>query len=139
MDPNFTPAMAHLGRIYSVKGMYDEAFAVFERLRTIDSEYYNLDMMVAYAHARAGNREESLRILDRLTALADTQQGNAFEIGVLHAGLGNFDEAFEWIEKGIENRQFPVVLMDATTMLDDLRNDPRFEEMRRKIHLPPAE
>ncbi len=135
MDPDFTPALAHLGRIFAVKGMLTEAFAVFDRLRAIDSEYFNLDMMTSYAHAKAGNREESRRILDGLLALADTQKGNAFEIAVLYGALNENDSAFEWFDRALKNREFTMVLLDATIMIDELREDPRYDELKKRIGL----
>jgi TolB-like protein/tetratricopeptide (TPR) repeat protein len=135
MDASFLPALAHLGRIYVARGKYDEAFAEFEKIRAIDSEYFNLDVMLAYANAKAGKREESIRILEEMTSLYGTQKGKAHEIGFVHAGLGNDDEAFEWFDRAVENREFGAVLLNSTIMLDDLREDPRFEDLRRKIGL----
>ena len=45
------------------------------------------------------------------------------------------DEAFEWIERGIENREFSAVLLDVAIWLDDLRADSRFEQLRRQMGL----
>jgi len=135
MDPNFTPAHAHLGRIYAAKGMYDEAFAEFETLQAIDSEYFNLDMMLGYTYGKAGRREEGRQILEKMLALSHTQKGTAFEVAMVHLGLGNTDEAFEWLEKSAENRGFGIILLDVNIWLDDLRGDPRFEALRKKIGL----
>ena len=135
MDPDFGPAMAHLGRIYSVSGRLSEAFDTFDRLREIDSEYFNLDMMIGFAHARAGNIEEGSRILDRLIAQADSPMGNAFEIAILCGALGDYDSAFEWFDRAVENRQFPVVLLHVNIMMDELREDPRYGELKKRVGL----
>jgi len=136
MDPNFTPARAHLSRIYAAKGMYDEAIAELEAIQAIDSEYFNLDVMLGYAYAKMGRRAESEQILKKLLALEDTQKRKAHEIGFVHVGLGNIDEAFEWFEKSIENREFGAVLLDVQIWLDDVRKDPRFDTLRKKMGLP---
>jgi TolB-like protein/Flp pilus assembly protein TadD len=136
MDPDFAPALAHLGRVYTAKGMFQEAFAAFDRLRALDSEYYNLDMMVGFTHAKSGNIKKGWEILDGLIAMAETQKGNAFEIAVLCAGLDDFDSAFEWFDIALENRQFPIVLLEPTIMLDDIRKDPRYASLRKRIYQP---
>ncbi len=135
MDPNFVPAHAHLGRIYAAKGMYDKAIAEFETIRAIDSEYFNLDMMLGYTYAKAGRLEESRQILKEMLAHRNTQKGEAFGIAFVHVGLGNIDEAFEWLEKSVENREFAIILLDVQLWLDDLRSDPRFDALRKKIGL----
>jgi TolB-like protein/Tfp pilus assembly protein PilF len=135
MDPNFTPAHAHLGRIYAAKGMYDEAIAEFETIRAIDSEYFNLDLMLGYTFAKMGRREVSQQMLEELSAHRDIQKAKAFEIAFLHVGLGNEDEAFVRLEKSIDNREFAAVLLNVHIWLDDLRRDPRFETLRKRIGL----
>ena len=135
MDPHFMPAHAHLGRIYTAKGMYEEALAEYEIIQAIDSEYFNLDMMLAYTYAKMGREEDSRRILDKMLSLSNTQRGKAFEIGLVYAGLGDIDEAFEWFVKAVENREFAVLLLDVQIWMDDLRSDPRFEKLRRRINL----
>jgi serine/threonine protein kinase/TolB-like protein/Tfp pilus assembly protein PilF len=135
MDPNFSPAHAHLGRIYVAKGMYEEALAEFEIIRTIDREYFNLDVHFGYTYAKMGRHAESRRILEKMLAIKDTQKGKASEIGIIYEGLGERDEAFAWFEKSIENREFGAVLLNIALWLDDLRRDPRFDELRKKIGL----
>jgi serine/threonine-protein kinase len=135
MDPNFIPAHAHLARVYTAKGMYEEAMAEYEVISELDSAYFNLDVMMAYTYAKMGNRAESQRILDRLLARKDTQRGKAFEIAVVYTGLGDHDRAFAWIEKAVENREFGVILLSVTVMLDDLRSDPRYDMMLKKLGL----
>jgi TolB-like protein/Tfp pilus assembly protein PilF len=135
MDPDFMPAIAHLGRMYAAKGMFDEAFAEYEKIRRIDSEYFTLDVMMAYTLAKAGRREESRRILDKMLALSDTQKGKAHEIAFIYVGLGDYDEAFVWFDRAIENREFGVVLLSVQIWLDDLRSDPRMEARLEKLGL----
>jgi serine/threonine-protein kinase len=133
MDPDFTPAIAHRARVLAAKGMYDEALAELEKLEAIDSEYFNLDQMLGYIYAKMGRIEESRQILEEMLANADMQKEQAIGIAFAHVGLGNADEAFKWFERSVENREFGMVLIDVQVWLDDLRDDPRFEALRRKI------
>ena len=61
--------------------------------------------------------------------------GLAVGIALLYSGLGDIDKAFEWLEKAVENREFGIVLIDVHIWMDDIRRDPRFEALRRKIGL----
>ena len=133
MDPDFIPAHAHLGRIYTHKEMYDEAFAEYEIVHRLDSEWFNLDVMMGYALAKVGRIEESRKILDKILASIGTQQGKEHEAAIIYLGLGDLDKAFEHYEKAIGNREFGVVLLDVQLWGEGMRADPRYEELRKKI------
>lgn len=50
-----------------------------------------------------------------------------------HAALGEKDKAFAELEKTYENREFYLVLLKVDSRFDSLRDDPRFQELLRKI------
>jgi hypothetical protein len=53
------------------------------------------------------------------------------------AGLGDKDAAFDWLTRAYNDRSYILVVhFNTDARLDSLRNDPRFEELRRKINLP---
>jgi Flp pilus assembly protein TadD len=73
------------------------------------------------AYARAGRREEAVRQLERLERHQREGYGVSYEIAIVHAALGQMDEAC-------------VALRDALTdhspTLNWLRLDPRMESVR---------
>ena len=135
MDPDFIPAYAHLGRIYTHKGMYDEAFTQYEIVQELDSEWFNLDVMLGYTLAKVGRIDESKKILDKILASIDTQKGKQHEVALIYLGLGNLDKAFEHFEKAIDNREFGAALLGVMLWHEDMRADPRFKELRKKMGL----
>jgi len=55
----------------------------------------------------------------------------------LYGDLGNFDEAFKWLEKAYAERCSWLVMMNVDdNMYGSLRVDPRFKEMVRRVGLP---
>jgi hypothetical protein len=64
----------------------------------------------------------------------------ASDMARIYMGLGEKDKAFEWLEKGYEER---VVFGDATNdikvdpIFDPLRSDPRFADLLRRMNLQP--
>jgi hypothetical protein len=56
-------------------------------------------------------------------------------IAIIYAGLGDRDDAFVWLDRAIENREFGAVLLDVQIWLDDLRSDPRYEARLKKLGL----
>ena len=55
---------------------------------------------------------------------------------MLHAALGEKDEAFAALNKAYENREFILVSLKVDTRLDTLRDDPRFQALLRRVGLP---
>jgi len=54
----------------------------------------------------------------------------------LYAGLGQKDEAFEWLETAYEARSWEVVQLKLDTQLDPIRDDPRFKDLLRRMNFP---
>ncbi len=53
-----------------------------------------------------------------------------------HAELGNKDKAFAELNKAYENRKSYVTLLKVDPRLDPLRDDPRFQELLRRVGFP---
>ena len=54
---------------------------------------------------------------------------------MLYAGLGEKDEALSWLEKAYEERADGLTWLNVDPMLDDLRPDPRFQKLVKRIGL----
>ena len=64
------------------------------------------------------------------------QGGEAGAIGVLHAGLGQLDEAFEWLHRAAKKRSWILFDLKVSPWFDPLRSDPRYEDLLRQMNLP---
>lgn len=54
---------------------------------------------------------------------------SAYDIAVVHAGLGDSTPAFEWTMKAVEQRHFFIGRLNVHPRLDGLRKDPRFDAL----------
>ena len=59
-----------------------------------------------------------------------------FTMASLYARLGQKDEAFAWLEKGYEGRDYQMTELNVRPEMDSLRSDPRFAELVRRVGLP---
>ena len=59
-----------------------------------------------------------------------------YHVAVAHAGLGQTDEAFEWLEKGYDRRDVWLLELAVESGFDPLRSDPRFDDLLRRIGFP---
>jgi TolB-like protein/Tfp pilus assembly protein PilF len=136
LDPGYFLARAELGLAYTQKGMPQEAIVELMGLDLGKGHPWNRGVL-GYAHAKAGQTVEARRVLEELKKLAESRYGCAFPIVRIHAGLGEKDEAFKWLQKACDERDPHVIWIKIDPTLENLRSDPRFAEILKEMRLPP--
>ena len=91
---------------------------------------------LGYAYAVTGRREEAQKALDQLNELYKHKYVPVVDMARVYAGLGENDKAFQWLEKGSEDR-FTVVTTIMDPRFDPLRSDPRWTDLLRRMNLQP--
>jgi adenylate cyclase len=89
---------------------------------------------LAFALAKGGEREEAEAILDRLKKRAG-EGGSTFNVAIVYAGLGNMDETFAWLNRAVDDMSFMSTGFTILPVLDDVRKDPRFDLLSRRLRL----
>jgi len=139
LDANYVPAHRTLGMTYGEKSPHKEAIAEFERALAISPGNINVLSDLGYIYAMAGRRADVQKVLDQLNDLSKQKYVAAGFRALIYVGLDK-DKAFEWLEKGYEER---LVVGDATNdikvdpVYDPLRSDPRFTDLLRRMNLQP--
>jgi TolB-like protein len=129
--PPLRRAVVVAARSYAEKGMFSEAVEV---LRPQAQAGDPLTMaFLGHTLARAGRREETHRILADLQARQQRTGAGAFEIAIVYAGLEEFDQAFAWLDRSVDDFSLGVTIMDPA--FEDLRRDPRFERLSQRLGL----
>ena len=59
--------------------------------------------------------------------------------GMLYAQLGDGDQAIAWLEKAYETHDGLLFLLKVHPLLDPLRDDPRYEDLVRRMNFPENE
>jgi DNA-binding winged helix-turn-helix (wHTH) protein/tetratricopeptide (TPR) repeat protein/TolB-like protein len=159
IDPGATMYMEHRGRILYYARRYDEAIAQFQQVIDLDdqmnqpyaglSRVYEIKGDYAAAYQFFLKREERSPRKDRLeiyqkvyeTAgwigvrreLAESLEYNFFDLARLYALQGEKDAAFESLNKSVEKREWFIVTLNVEPAFDSLRDDPRFDELLRRV------
>jgi hypothetical protein len=60
-----------------------------------------------------------------------------YEIALVYAGTGEKGEAFAWLEKSFVARDKGLTYLKIDPCLDPLRSDARFQDLVRRVGLPP--
>lgn len=83
----------------------------------------------------SGRTAEARAIAGDLTRRAATESVSPFFIALVHAGLRDLDQAFAWLEKACAERSGSVRYLKVEPRLDPLRDDPRFDDLMRRVGL----
>jgi tetratricopeptide (TPR) repeat protein len=135
MDPDFSPAYFHMAIVYVGLKKYDLAIEYFKKVRAMTGDFFDIIGALGYTYAKSGQKEEALSELKKLEELAKNQDTRASEFCLIHTGLGNNDQAFEWLDIACKNHEFGVVVFGPESELwfEDLLPDPRFKEFLTRI------
>ena len=136
LEPDFAVAHLELGRSLLVLGRPLDAVGELERATQLFGE--GSTMPIAYlarAQAESGRRREAVRTLEQLRALSRERYVPAFNIAMGYMGLGDTDNAFDWLTKACEERFYSMVFLNVDPAFDAVRGDPRFAELARCVGL----
>jgi hypothetical protein len=97
------PGMVGLGHVYAVSGQPERA------------------------HEILGT------ILQREKTKTKTKTRSTTALAIVYAGLKDRDHALEWLEKGYEERYEGLLFIKVHFFYDNLRSDPRFADLLRRV------
>lgn len=75
-------------------------------------------------------------MLEGLGHLSATRYVSPYSVALVHAGLGNRDQALAWLDKAYAERSDYMPYLRLEPMLDGLRSDHRFTALVRRVGLP---
>ena len=136
LDPKFTTAYWGLGLSYQQKGMMKESLLALEKARELSPRSVNIAASLGNAYAVSGDRSKARAILDELQRQAKQKYVSAFQMALIHVGLGENDEAIRWLEQAYDERATLLTYVGSDPRFDPLREDPRFRALIRRIRLP---
>jgi len=134
-SPNFSYAHLALARAYGLKGMYPEALAEMQKALELDPDSSDKGWM-GFLIARSGKRDEALSILNDLKQKAGRGYIPNDGIAVIYLALGNKQEALDYLEKHMVDRAETASIYAVDPDLDELRAEPRFKAMLKRMNLP---
>lgn len=132
-DQQFGLAKYYLGLAYAQKNQFSEAIAALTELKAAAHNASARLSALGFVHARAGEREEATRYLSELRHLSATQHVSAYDMALIYVGLNDVDNAFEWLDRSIEERGW-LNYLTVEPMFDGLREDHRFKRLAAKLH-----
>ena len=136
MDPSYELPHLVVGQAYSQKSDY--AHAIPELAKAVELSHGTPLMVsaLAYAYGKSGNRSEAERLLASLESKSKIDYVSPYYLAVACLGLGQHDQAINWLEKALADRSNGLVFLQVEPELDDLRSDPRFIVLQQRLRFP---
>jgi tetratricopeptide (TPR) repeat protein len=113
-----------------------EAIETFKKGLNLDG---NVELWsgLGHAYAASGNKAEAQKVLDHMRELSAQRYIGSYNFAVIYAGLGEKDEAFEWLSRAYDARSYLLVeYLNTDSRLDNLHDDSRFTALRNRVGLP---
>jgi tetratricopeptide (TPR) repeat protein len=137
MDRGFVMAHHRLAEVYERTGKFDEALAEFQKAYPEYQTELPQMATVARVYALSGNQSEARRILARIARAPKGERDMVLKpsMALIHAGLGEREQAFAWLEKALAEKDVELILLNSNPLFDSLRPDPRFQTILRRMKL----
>jgi serine/threonine-protein kinase len=90
---------------------------------------------LGYAYATSGDRAKAEQSLQELEELAKRQYVSPTAFATIYLGLGQEDKCLDWLEKAYEQQDSACWYLKIDQNYDDIRDEPRFQALLKKIGL----
>jgi TolB-like protein len=133
LDASNVWALVVMGWGYEQLGRYPEAQSTFKsgkgllELRTA---------ALAHVLARSGNRSGAEQLLSGLLEESKKKFISAYDIAVIHEGLGDVDRAFDWLNKACDEESGFLPYLNVDPRLNPLHGDRRYKDLLSRMGLP---
>ncbi len=134
LNRDYLIAYSLLGDLYSAKGMHSEAIAAYQKsVKTIDGNTPIDSIYICAVYFRAGERKKARAILKRVLERRNNIPPGA--LAPLYALLGEREKTFASLENAYAERDVQLVYLGVDPSFDSLRDDPRFQDLLRRVGL----
>lgn len=137
LDQNFPSVYSWLGQACEAKGDYEQAIAAYLKVATLQGRGPEEIALLRTAYKVSGMKGYWQRRLELMKEQAKRDsQFDQYSLASMYARLGQKEQAFACLEKAYEDRR-PFIYLKIDPNLDNLRSDPRFTRLLRRIGLEP--
>jgi serine/threonine-protein kinase len=136
IDPSFLLAVYVLGLAHFHASRFDESVDALRRAVELSRRAAFCVGLLGAACAASGRRAEAAALLRELKERSEREYVGPLSMVRVSAGLGERDEAFEWLERAYEERSSYLVILKVDAMFAALRPDPRYHDLLRRLRLP---
>ena len=126
IDPEFWIGHMQLGQAYEQLGDPKGALDALNNATRLSGGNSKPISLRGYIFARTGRVQEACEVLDILHAVVPGRYVPGYALALIHAGLSQHDQAFDWLGRAFAMRDVHLAFLPGDVKWDPLRQDPRF-------------
>jgi TolB-like protein/tetratricopeptide (TPR) repeat protein len=135
LNPRSAGAHWIRGMAYQQKKMFDHAIKDYQSALELSHNNPNFLAALGHVYASSGNTLAAHKILDTLFVVSKQEPVSPFFFALVYAGLNDKENGLKWLEKSYEQKSGSVRYLKMEPRLQNLRNEPRYIAMMKKIGL----
>jgi len=139
LDDSYGDVFASRGLAFLRGGNIKRALQDFETNIELNGRSVSRLSALAIAHYKAGNEEATIQLLDEILAADPSTYESYEEVARVFVTLGDFEAAFEWLERGYAARSRGMIFLNEQSSWDPVRNDSRFQDLMSRMHMNAVE
>ncbi len=143
LAPGFWIGHVMLGQAYGQLGQTTQALQALAAAGQLSGNNSKVLSLEGYFLAKAGRTSEAREILKTLESQSRDHYVPPYGLALVHAGLGDRDEVFTWLERAVDARDVHLVFLPVDAKWDPYVEDPRFKKVLARCGAtrpaPPAE
>ncbi len=141
MEPNFRRAFESRGMAHLAMGDYEKAIKDLEQYHKLVGHPLKGLSSLGHAYAAAGYHAKAMECAEKIK-LRQEEEPNAvlhMDFAFLYSGMNELDLAFQYLNKTYDQRMgiacLGMIFCIRYPMLNELKSDPRFDQLLQKMGL----
>lgn len=129
--------LAHLvlGLTLGRKGKFEDSITEFKQALAMAGVRYLWLGFLGQVTALAGKTDDAIKILAELRTASAHGYVPPVALAFVYAGLGKIDDAFDWLDKAVDERDGLLIYLKVGSAFEVLRSDPRFSVLLTRVGL----
>jgi adenylate cyclase len=133
LDPQSPLPQGGMAHIHELKGEYEAALDIYERVLPEDMGGKPLVAKMRRAYATSGPKGYWRVVYESMAKLGGPPRANSVRLAVASANMGDIDRAMEFLQRAYQERAADLLWLKVEPTFDPLRSDPRFQALVQRV------
>jgi tetratricopeptide (TPR) repeat protein len=134
-EPSFSAAHVYLGRTWQQFGKPADVLGEFRKAFDLSLGDTNELAWLGQGYAAAHQEGKARKTLSELKERAQQTYVQPIALGLIHAILDEKDQAFDWLQRALDDRSTGLVYLKVDPVWDGIRGDRRFVDLQARVGL----
>ncbi len=139
IDPEFWIGHMQLGQAYEQLAEPQRSVEALNEAARLSGGNSKAIALRGYVFARTGRPQEAHEVLAMLDAVGQQRYVPPYAHALISLGLGEYDEVFDWLNRGLSLRDVHLAFLMNDVKWDPLRGEPRFRGLLERCGFAGAE